>query len=114
MPVLAADADAEDEPAGGDPGQVGELAGDQDGVAERQEVHAAMDGQRGVKHEQRGGLDQAVEAHAAEADVVAAAERGRCPPAGLRQERAGGLRVRGEQAEGRKHADADGGRLGGV
>jgi len=79
--VLAAHPDPEDEPPGGEPRDVGELAGHQDGMTQRQQVHAAVDGQRGVEHRQRGGLDEPVEPQAGEeAHMVAAARHGRCPP----------------------------------
>ena len=85
--VLAAHPDPEDEPPGGEPGDVRELAGHQDGMAQRQQVHAAVDGQRGVEHRQRGGLDEPVEPHAGEeAHMVAAADMVDARLGGLRQE----------------------------
>ena len=73
--VLTAYPDPEDEPPGGEPGDVGELAGHQDGMAQRQQVHAGVDGQRGMKHRQRGGLHEPVEPQRRrKAHVVAAAD----------------------------------------
>ena len=107
--ILAAYPDAEDEPSGGEPGDVGQLAGHQDGMAQRQQVHAAVDGQRGVKHRQRGGLHEPVEAQAGdETDVVAAADVVDAFLLDLRQECAGSLRALLEQPGRREHADPDG------
>ena len=47
--ILTADPDPEDQPPGGDPGDVGELARHQDGMAQRQQVHAGVDRQRGMQ-----------------------------------------------------------------
>jgi hypothetical protein len=80
-------------------------------MAQRQEVHAAVDGQGGVKHRQRGGLYEAVEPHAGETHVVAAADMVDARLADVLQERAGSLRALLEQAERREHADPDRGRL---
>ena len=105
--VLAAYPGPEDEPPGGEPGDVGELAGHQDGMAQRQQVHAAVDGQRGMKHRQCRGLHQPVEPHPGEAHVVAAANVVDAFFADVRQEGAGGLRALLQQAGGREHADPD-------
>ena len=106
--ILAAYPDAEDEPSGGEPGDVGQLAGHQDGMAQRQQVHAAVDGQRGVKHRQRRGLHEPVEPQAGETDVVAAADVVDAFLLGLRQECAGSLRALLEQPGRREHADPGG------
>ena len=109
MPVLAADPGPEDEPAGGELSEVGQLAGHQDGMAQRQQVHAGVDRQRGVEHRQRRGLDEPVESQAGEeADVVSAADVVDAFLRGLRQERARCLRALLEQSERREHADPDG------
>jgi hypothetical protein len=62
-------------------------------MAQRQLVHAKVDRQGGMKHRQRRSLDEPVEPHAAEADVVAAADVVDACVLGLRQERAGRLRT---------------------
>jgi len=81
-------------------------AGDQDGMAQRQQIHAGVHGQRGMQHGQRRGLDEAVEPQAGEeAHVVAAADVVDARVADLRQKGAGGLRAPLEQAVGREHAD---------
>ena len=59
MAVLAPHADSEDEATGSDPVDVRELAGHQDGMAQRQQVDAGVDGQGGMKHGQRGGSARA-------------------------------------------------------
>jgi hypothetical protein len=104
--ILAADPDAEDEPSRGDTGKVGQLAGHQDGMTQRQQVHAGVDGERRMKHRQRGGLHQPVEPHAAgETDVVAAADMVDAFVLGLRQERVSRLRALLKEPERREHAD---------
>ena len=103
--ILAAYPGPEDEPPGGEPGKVGQLAGHQDGMTQRQQVHTAVDGQRGMKHRQRGGLHQPVEPRAGETDVVAAADVIDARLCGLREECAGSLRALLEQTERREHAD---------
>jgi len=108
MAILTADPGPEDEPARGDPGDVGELARHQHGMAQRKQVHAGMDGQHGMQHRQRGRLHQPVEPHPAEeAHMVPAADvvdAGRRHP---RQVGPGCLRGLLEQAQGREHADSD-------
>jgi SAM-dependent methyltransferase len=106
--VLAAYPGPKDESAGGEPSEIGQLTGYQDGMAQRQLVHAKVDRQRGMKHRQHRSLDEPVEPHAAaEADVVAAADVVDACVLGLRQERAGRLRTLLQQAERREHADPD-------
>ena len=108
MAILTANPGPEDEPARGDPGDVGELARHQHGMAQRKQIHAGVDGQRGMKHRQRGRLHQPVKPRPGEethmipaADVVDA--RRRHP----RQEGPGSLWVLLEQAQGREHTDPD-------
>jgi hypothetical protein len=97
--VLAAYPRAEDEPPRREPRDVGQLAGYQDRMAQWQQVHAPVDGQRGVRHRQRGGLHEPVEPSSGEADVVAAACVIDAFLTGAGQEWAGGLRVLLEQPE---------------
>jgi hypothetical protein len=107
--VLTAYPHAEDEPARSDPGEVGQLAGHQDGMTQRQQVHAGVHGQRRVKHRQRGGLHEPVEPQAAEeTDVVAAADMVQACLLGLRQDGAGCLRAPLEQPGRQEHADPGG------
>jgi len=56
MPVLTAYANPEDKPPGSELADIGKLAGHQDGMAQRQQVHATVDRQGGMKHRQRGRL----------------------------------------------------------
>lgn len=106
MPVLAAYADAQHEPPRRQPGEVGELAGDEHRVAQWQQVDADMHVQRGVQHGQRGGLHDPVEPDPGhEADVVAAAD---VVDAGVRrpgQVRSGRLLPPVHHAERREQAD---------
>jgi hypothetical protein len=107
--VLAADPGSEDEPPRRELRDVGQLARHQDGMAQRQQVHAGVDRHRGVEHRQRGGLHEPVEPDAGqEADVVAAADVVDAGLRGVRQERAGRLRAEFEQPGRREHADPDG------
>src|SRR5215471_17670939 len=106
MPVLAAYSDPEDKPPGSELVDIGELAGDQDGMAQRQQVHAAVDRQGGMKHRQGGRLYEPVESEAGEeAHMVCAADMVNAGRADLLQERPRGMRVMLKQAEGREHAD---------
>jgi hypothetical protein len=107
--VLAAYPGPEDEPARGEPGDVGQLAGHQDGMAQRQQVQAGVDRQRGMKHRQHGGLDEPVEAQAGETDVVSAADVVDACLLHVRQECAGSLRALLQQPGRREHADPGGG-----
>jgi hypothetical protein len=103
--VLATDPDTEDEPPRSQALDVRELAGHQDGMAQRQQVHAGVDRQRGMKRRQRGGLHEPVEPHAGEeAHVIAAADMVDARLGGLRQERPRGSWAMPEQVERRKHA----------
>jgi hypothetical protein len=73
--VLAADPDAECQPAGRELGDRGELAGDRDRVAQREQVQPDVHRQLGLHREQRARADQPVRARAdEEADVVAHAQ----------------------------------------
>ena len=74
-------------------------------MAQRQQVQAAIDGQRGVRHRQRGGLHEPVEPQAGETNVVTAADVIDACLIDPGQECAGSLRALLEQAEGREHAD---------
>jgi hypothetical protein len=70
--VLAADADAEDQPRGRQLGDGRELARDQDRVPEGEQVDPGLDDQAVVGRQQRRGLDQPVgTAAVVEGDVVA-------------------------------------------
>ena len=88
---LTAHPDPEDEPPGCEPVDVRELAGHMDGMAQRQLVHAAVDGQRGMQQRQRGGLHEPVEPRAREAHVVSAADMVDARVADPRQKYPGGL-----------------------
>ena len=104
MAVFVTHPDPEDEAPGSDPVYVRELAGHEDGMAQRQQVHAAVDRQRGMEHGQRGGLHEPVEPCAGEAHVVSAADMADARVPGLRQECPGSLRAPFQQVEGREHA----------
>ena len=70
--VLTADAHAEVHPPGGELGDARELAGDENRVAQGQQVDREVDMQGGVRTEEEGRLDETVGAvPAVEADVVA-------------------------------------------
>jgi hypothetical protein len=70
--IVAADADAEREPSGGEQRDRGELAGDDRRVTQRDQVHAGLHGHMRMRGQQRGRLDRAVGAvTVGEADVVA-------------------------------------------
>jgi hypothetical protein len=73
--VLAADPDAEREPARLELSQGGQLAGDGNGVAQREQVEPDVHRQHPLASEQRGRGDQPIRARAREeADVIADAE----------------------------------------
>ena len=74
MSVLTADADSEDQAPGSELRDVGELASDQDGMPQRQQVEAGVDRQRRVQHRQCRRLDEPVESLAAKAHMVRAAD----------------------------------------
>ena len=72
--ILAPDPHAEDQASGRELVDVGQLAGDEDGMTQRQQVHTRHDRQRRMQHRERGGLEEPVQTDAdEEADVVAAA-----------------------------------------
>jgi hypothetical protein len=90
-------------------------AGDQDRMAQRQEVDAGVDGQRRVQHRKPGGLHEPVEPEAGdETDVVSAADVVDAFLCGLREERAGRLGALLEQTGGREDANPGAVRLRGV
>jgi hypothetical protein len=69
--IVAADADAEREPSGGEQRDRGELAGDDRRVTQRDQVHAGLHGQSRMRGQERDRLDQAVGAVTfGEADVI--------------------------------------------
>jgi hypothetical protein len=103
--VLTAYPDSEGEPPGSDPVDVCELAGHEDGMAQRQQVDAAVDGQCGMEHCQRGGLHEPIEPYAGKTHMVSASDMVDARLADPRQECPGGLRALLEQVEGREHAD---------
>jgi hypothetical protein len=109
VPVLAADAHAEGQPPGREALKIRELPGHQDRMAQRQQVQAAGDPQRGSQRGQGRGLHEPVEAQASdEAHVVAAADMVDAGLADAGQERPGGGRIPAQQVEGREHADPRG------
>jgi hypothetical protein len=105
MAVLATHPDPEYEAPGSDPVDVCELAGHEDGMAQRQQVHAAVDRQRGIEYGQRGSLHEPVEPCAGEAHVVSAADMADARLPGPRQQCPSSLRAPFQQVEGREHAD---------
>ena len=109
MAVLAADADAEDQAPGGEPLDVGQLAGDQHRMAQRQQVEATVDLQRGVQLGQRRGLHEPVEARTGEeAHVIRAADMVEACVADQGEIGPGRGRIPVEQVDGREHAHPDG------
>ena len=107
--ILAAYPNAESEPPRRDLGDVRQLAGYQDGVTQRQQVHAGRNREGGVQHRQRGGLQQPVESRPdEETDMVAAADVVDAFPLSLRQERAGRVLALLEQPLRGEHTDSDG------
>jgi hypothetical protein len=103
--VLTTHPDTEDEAPRSDPVDICELPGHQDGMTQRQQVHAAEDGQCGMEHGQRGGLHEPVEPCAGEAHVVSAADMVDARLPGPRQQCPSSLPAPFQQVEGRKHAD---------
>ncbi len=73
-------------------------------MAQRQQVHAAVDGQCGMEQRQRGGLHEPVEPCTGKAHVVSAADMVDARLGGPRQECPGSLRALLQQAGGREHA----------
>ncbi len=72
VPVLAADTDAENEPAGSKHLDVGKLAGDECRVAQGKQVYADVHASRRVRHQDRRRADERIRTGAdTEADVVA-------------------------------------------
>ena len=109
VPVLAADAHPEGQPPGREPLDVRELPGHQDWMAQRQQVQAARDPQRGVQRGQRRGLQEPVEAQAhEEAHVVGAADMINPCRGDLVQEGPGRDRIPVQQIGRREHADPGG------
>ena len=73
--VLAADADTEDQPPGREQLEVGELAGDERRMAQREQVDRHVDRDRGVGHRERRRAQETVGARAdEEAHVVGGAD----------------------------------------
>jgi hypothetical protein len=104
--VLSADAHPEGQPPGREPLEVRELPGHQDWMAQRQQVQAARDPQRGVQRDQRRGLQEPVVAQACdEAHMVGAADMIDARRRDLVQEGPGGDWNPVQQIGGREHAD---------
>ena len=73
--ILPADAHAEDEAARPETFQVGQLAGNEHRVAQRQEVDPGVHGESGIERGDHPGVQEPVEAGAGEeADVITAAD----------------------------------------
>ena len=103
--ILAADAHAEDEAARPETLQVGQLASNEDRVAERQEVDAGVNGEFGIERGNHSGVQDPVEAGAGdEADVITAADVVEPCCGHLVEEGAEPLRV-GQEPLGRKQTN---------